>query len=126
MLGFSFGMVDYSANAASCNGVNKRVNDREETTQVKYVYLDSYNATKLAAKISNDISTAGFATVISGMVPGMQGVSFASKVSTHYTTKHGNAITNANASGNGVKLKYERNMNNKDTNHMWFPNGVFY
>ncbi|HIV81329.1 MAG TPA: hypothetical protein H9994_01340 [Candidatus Salinicoccus merdavium] len=57
--------------AASCNGVNKVVDDQDGATTVKHVYLNSCETSDKAAEIQNTADMNGELADVAGLLPGV-------------------------------------------------------
>lgn len=118
-----------SVSASSCSGENKVVDDSRSTPgdgpiQQKYVYLNSCNATEMAANIQEGASDSSYMSGLMGMVPGLQPFAIAGLAASEMDSNQAHDITIANAIGEGVIMLFEKELRNKDSYMLWTYEGT--
>lgn len=121
--GINYSSVN-SVDAASCSGVNKVETNKNNVVQKQHIYLDSCNASEQAALVARKASDRSFMSGIAAFIPGFQPFSAMGLISGKMENNKSNDITVANSSGNGVVMKFEKDLNHKDTSHLWIYKGT--
>lgn len=118
-LGLGAIVDNQNTEAASCNGVNKVVEDQDGATMIKHVYLNSCETTDKAAEIQNTADMNGELADVAGLLPGVFKVmELPPAIASAMEETRAQSVADAD-NGNGVILTYEKDLNHKDVSMHW-------